>query len=337
MRLFLTLTALAVGFTAAAIAQEPKRLFDPKTKLGELFKKHEDKQDELAKKFAEDSAKETKRLVDAMLAILKESPEEPGAIEAVMFVLTNGELDEAEETAVAAVVTGKLLKSEKLAPLCATLAQLDSDRAKQLLKTIATESPHASVKGPALYYLAHRLIESASDDDLDPKKAAAAFAEAEKTLKLAAEYGKETFPPEDETVSGRVADAIKEKLAALATLRKLAVGQVVPDATAKVGEKSVKFADFRGKVVVIKYGAEWCGPCKAMKPHLDGLTARLKDDPFALIDVDIDENEELAKKWNINSVPSVYVLDGTGTIRFKGLRGKDLDKAVDELLKEAKK
>ena len=335
MRRLLTLTALAVGFVASA--EEPKRVFDPKTKLGELVKKHDDKQEELAKKFAEDSAKEKKQLVDAMLAVLKQSPEEPGALEAVGFLLEEGELDEAGEAAVAAVVSGKLVTSDKLAPLCRTLSQLGTDRSAKLLKTIAAESPHAAVKGPALYYLATRLLESATDDELDAKKAAAAFDEAEKALKLAAEHGAATFPPGDDDLSGRVGDAVKAKLESLGTLRKLAVGQVIPDATAKVGDKDVKFADYRGKVVVIKYGAEWCGPCKAMKPHLDGLTKRLKDEPFALVDVDVDANPELSAKWNITTVPRVYVLDGTGTVRYKGVRGKELDAAVDALLKEAKK
>lgn len=337
MRPLFTLMAFAVGFTALAAAQEPKRVFDSKTKLGELVKKHDDRQEELAKKFAEDSAKEKKKLVDAMVAVLKESPEEPGALEAVGFLFEEGDLDDAGETAVAAVVAGKLVKSDKLAPLCRTLSQIGTERTTKLLKTIAAESPHAAVKGPALYYLATRQLDAATDDDLEAKKAATAFDEAEKVLKLAAEHGTATFPPGDEQVTGTVGDAVKAKLATLATLRKLAVGQVIPDATAKVGDKDVKLADFRGKVVVLKYGAEWCGPCKAMKPHLDGLTKRLKDEPFALVDVDIDANPELADKWNITTVPRVYVLDGAGTVRYKGVRGKDLDAAVDALLKEAKK
>jgi hypothetical protein len=39
------------------------------------------------------------------------------------------------------------------------------------------------------------------------------------------------------------------------------------------------------------------------------------------------------KNWNIRSWPSVYVLDAQGVIRYRGPRGTELKKAVQELLK----
>ena len=80
--------------------------------------------------------------------------------------------------------------------------------------------------------------------------------------------------------------------------------------------------------------------------------------PFALIGVNTDQERDTAKKavvdekltwrsfydhstsgpidraWHVNSWPTIYVIDDRGVIRFKNLRGDDLDRAVEQLLKE---
>jgi hypothetical protein len=43
----------------------------------------------------------------------------------------------------------------------------------------------------------------------------------------------------------------------------------------------------------------------------------------------------IATKWNIQGWPTIYVLDAKGTIRFRDVREKELDQAVDKLLAEA--
>ena len=99
-----------------------------------------------------------------------------------------------------------------------------------------------------------------------------------------------------------------------------------------------------------------------MYPHERSLVKRLENEPFALIGVNSDANREalkkvmqkeeitwrsfwdggntegpIATKWNVQGWPTIYVLDGEGRIRFKNVRGAAMDKAVDELLAEAKK
>jgi hypothetical protein len=95
-----------------------------------------------------------------------------------------------------------------------------------------------------------------------------------------------------------------------------------------------------------------------MLPHEKTLVKRLQDKPFALIGINSDgdaanvkevlkKNEitwrqaidgttegPLATKWNVHGWPTIYVLDGNGVIRYRDVRGEDMDKAVDTLLAE---
>ncbi len=95
-----------------------------------------------------------------------------------------------------------------------------------------------------------------------------------------------------------------------------------------------------------------------MYPHERSLVKRLKNKPFALIGVNSDPDKvKLAKrmkeenitwrsfwngpegtrgpisaKWGVSGWPTIYVLDHEGVIRYKGVRGEQLDAAVDELV-----
>ena len=95
----------------------------------------------------------------------------------------------------------------------------------------------------------------------------------------------------------------------------------------------------------------------AMVPHERSLVKRLEGKPFALLGVNADDSKEemkksqekneitwrswfdgregqIAKDWHIKYFPTIYVLDASGVIRYKGVRDKAMDVAVDALLKE---
>ena len=94
-----------------------------------------------------------------------------------------------------------------------------------------------------------------------------------------------------------------------------------------------------------------------MFPHERSLVKRLADKPFALIGVNSDTDREVLKevlktknltwrsfwnggstsgpistRWNVTGWPTIYVLDHKGVIRYFGVRGEDMDEAVDTLL-----
>jgi thioredoxin 1 len=66
---------------------------------------------------------------------------------------------------------------------------------------------------------------------------------------------------------------------------------------------------------MIKFYAEWCQPCKILSRVIQDAGDKID---IAIEDIDIDQNMEVAKQYNVRGVPMLVIVDDTGaTIRSR--------------------
>jgi thioredoxin 1 len=78
---------------------------------------------------------------------------------------------------------------------------------------------------------------------------------------------------------------------------------------------------------VLKFYADWCGPCKMLSKTLENL----KDNNIPIKEIDIDEQTDLAVQYNVRSVPTMVLLENGSEIK-RVVGSMSLDK-VKEFLK----
>lgn len=151
----------------------------------------------------------------------------------------------------------------------------------------------------------------------------------------------------------------KELADKLANLEKVAIGKIAPDFSApNVDGKMVSLKESLGKVTIIDFWASWCAPCRQENPNVVALYNKYKDQGLAIVGVSLDKDAEawkkaivddnlawtqvsnvkfwqdpIAQEYQVTSIPATFILDSTGKIVAKDLRGEELEAKVAELLK----
>jgi peroxiredoxin len=140
---------------------------------------------------------------------------------------------------------------------------------------------------------------------------------------------------------------------------KLAVGELAPEISLPdTNGKIINLSSFKGKIVLIDFWASWCGPCRRESPNMVKMYSLFNNKGLEIYSVSLDKTREswikaikddkltwthvsdikfwqceAAKAYNVSGIPYTVLLDREGKIISKGLRGADLEKKLDEILK----
>lgn len=123
-------------------------------------------------------------------------------------------------------------------------------------------------------------------------------------------------------------------------------------------------ADYRGKVVLLNYWASWCPPCRHEMPSMERLRQKMAGRPLEIVAIDsaepvedvrgflatmklqfpilLDPEGENTRRWKVYALPTSFLLDAEGHIRYVLKGGAEWDEgeflqAIETLLAETAK
>ena len=122
---------------------------------------------------------------------------------------------------------------------------------------------------------------------------------------------------------------------------------------------SITLERFRGRVLLLDFWATWCEPCRIELPFLKEVYDAFHDRGFEILGISIDEDEaafrqfiddhdiewpqifdglgwsnHVARQYRVMAVPTTYLLDRRGIIRYRNIRSAELKSRVEALLQD---
>lgn len=129
----------------------------------------------------------------------------------------------------------------------------------------------------------------------------------------------------------------------------LAPAAPAPDASWPTDGDVLSLEQLRGKVVYLDFWASWCAPCRESFPWMNELQARFAEQGLVVVAVNVDKERELveqflakypaaftvaydpdgksAEQFKVKGMPSSYLIDRNGDIRFSHIGFRDKDRA----------
>lgn len=150
----------------------------------------------------------------------------------------------------------------------------------------------------------------------------------------------------------------KELQEKLDMLKKTKLGAIIPDFSGKTTEgDTLALSAVKGKVTLIDFWASWCIPCRKENPNVLKIYNAYHDAGFNIMGVSLDKSEdawknailedklpwshilseETARDFNINMIPTTFLINAAGKIISKNERGAELEAAIAKGLGVANK
>ena len=158
--------------------------------------------------------------------------------------------------------------------------------------------------------------------------------------------------------TGEIARLLTERIA---RFRAIAIGATAPDLAGPTPDGAMlKLSSLRGRTVLVDFWASWCGPCRVENRHYVELYRRYRDAGFEILAVSVDQSgpawkaaiakdaatwrhisdltgwkTPLAAACNVAALPASFLIDPTGKIIAKDLRGTRLTKQLEQIFSPA--